>query len=281
MSSKLKKIAVLTSVRNDRMFTKRWIEYYSREFGANSLYMVIDGFDQERPDPATGINVISVPFKARKVVEGDRSRAARTTQIAWGLYENYDIVIAVDIDEFVVLDPKLGLSVAEYLSQKNNMSSLSGLGLDVVQKPSLEAPISPNVPLLSQRNFAIISDRYTKPAVTFKKLRWGSGQHRIKGRNFRIDPNLFIFHFGNVDQDLSAARLDDPDRQKMGWTKHQEKREKLYCQVEEAHPKEGDKTFPWARRHMSLFRPWYAWNKPGQLRKDNVVTIPDRFKNIV
>lgn len=276
-----KNIAVITSVRNDRLFTRKWIEYYSAQFGAQSLYMILDGFDQEVPDPAFGINVIRVPFRPRHVVKGEKSRAARASYLARSLFENYDIVIAVDIDEFLVVDPALGVDLKSYISGITGRKSLSALGIDVIEKGSVEAPLDLDQRFLEQRGFGIISHRYTKPAVAFRPLQWGSGQHRVKGQNFRIDPSLFLFHFGNADRALSGARLDDPDRAKMGWTKHQIKREKLYEQIEQANPLDGDNAFAPAIRRMTYVRPLFAINKPGRLPRNDVIRIPERFCKVV
>lgn len=276
-----KNVAVITSVRNDRMFTKKWIDYYSAQFGAQSLFMVLDGFDQAVPDPAFGINTIRVPFIARHVVKGEKSRAARASHLAAALFENYDIVIAVDIDEFLVVDPSLGVGLRDYLSGIEGHASVSGLGIDVIEKSSVEAALQTDWGFLEQRSFGILSHRYTKPAVAFQAVRWGSGQHRVKGQNFHIDPNLFIFHFGNADRAMSGARLDDPDRKKMGWTKHQIKREALYQQIEDVPALEGDEVFGEARARMTTRRPIYALNKPGQLKHRDVVRIPDRFRTVL
>lgn len=276
-----KNIAVITSVRNDRMFTAKWIDYYAQQFGAKSLFMILDGFDQAVPDPKSGINVIRVPFKSRHVVKGEKSRAARASHLARSLFENYDIVIAVDIDEFLVVDPRVGVDLKTYLSAMSGRKSLSALGIDVIEKSSIESPIDPGRPFLEQRKFGIISHRYTKPAIAFQPLSWGSGQHRVKGQNFRIDPNLFMFHFGNADRGLSGARLDDPDRAKMGWTKHQIKREKLYEQIEQTDAIDGDEAFAPAIRRMNFLRPIFALNKPGHLTRNDVIHIPERFQNVI
>jgi len=273
-----KNIAVITSVRNDQMFTQKWVEYYAAQFGAGSLYMILDGFDQPVPDTSLGINTIRVPFIARHVVKGEKSRAARASWLAAALFENYDIVIAVDIDEFLVVDPALGTDLRSYLSGITGRKNLSGLGIDVIEKSSLETAMNPAGKFLEQRSFGILSHRYTKPTVAFQRLRWGSGQHRVKGQNFHIDPNLFIFHFGNADRAMSGARLDDPDRKKMGWTKHQIKREKLYEQIENEAAVDGDSVFASAIKHMTRHRPIYALNKPGPLKNNDVIRIPDRFK---
>ncbi len=278
-----KKIAVLTSVRNDVMFTDRWIKYYSSCFGAENLYIQLDGMDQPIPDKDTGVNVIRHEFVKRNVVVGEKFRAKRASELAKKLFTEmgYDIVIGTDIDEFLVVDPDLNTPLSDYLSGLSIKGSISGLGLDVIQKEDTETGIESDRPFLAQRRFAVLSHRYTKPAVLSEPLQWGSGYHRVKGRNFRIDPNLFMFHFGSVDRSVSAERLNDRDRIDQGWTAHQVKRDKAFSDVLMMDPVDGDERFASARFEMKWRRPLYALNKPGQLRKRSLVTIPKRFENVV
>ncbi len=279
----MKKIAVITTVRNDRIFAKKWVEYYAHQIGASNLYMIIDGEDQEIPTDNQDINIIIVPHISQGVIAGDKSRAARASKLARKLFEEdgYEIVIATDIDEFLVLDPDCNQSLGEYLSELDFRGALSALGLDVVQKTDVESQVDLKKNFLEQRRFAVISDRYTKASIVNQPLEWGSGQHRVRGRNFRIDPNLYLFHFGNLDREFSLERSQDDARKSAGWQDHQQKRDKLYDEVRNARAIDGDARFSSARRAMSVFRPLYAWNKPGRLARNAVVTIPPRFKEVV
>lgn len=277
----MKSIAVLTTVRNDTFFTNRWIEYYAKQFGQKSLYILLDGQDQPRPGTADTLNVIDMPYIETSLVTAEKRRASRTSDFAAALFHSYDIVIAVDIDEFIVLEPNLGISLAEYLSALDFKGSVSGLGVDVVQHPKLEETIIEDAPLLSQRRYAFLSSRYTKPAITNKPLRWGAGQHRIKGHNFRIDPNLFLFHFGSVDMREADSRYGDVDRVAAGWGKHQSRRNALFDLISKSSTVDGDSRFSPARREQTLVRPLYAWNKPGGFNRSDAITIPQRFKEIV
>lgn len=278
----MKKIAVITSVRNDTVFIDRWIGYYSEQFGANNLYVQLDGLDQPLPDPSYGVNVIRHEFTKRNVVAGEKFRAARASELAATLFaDGYDLVIGTDIDEFLLVDPKLKESLKAYLSGKRIKNSLSGLGVDVVQNTAVEPSLDASRPFLDQRSYALLSHRYTKPCILSKPLRWGSGYHRVKGHNFRIDPNLFMFHFGSVDRSVSSARLSDKDRIEQGWTAHQIRREKMFEDVMQLKPLDGDERFASARRSMTWIRPVFAINKPGPLRANELILIPARFRGLV
>lgn len=275
-----KKIGVISMVRNDTVFVKKWIDYYGKEFGCENMFLIFDGHDQEIPEYCKKINTIKVPHIKLSRAGGDRNRARLISKIAQGLFFRFDIIIASDIDEFLVVDPKLGISLKDYLS-KINRTSVSGLGLDVGQHLKKEAPINLNKPFLEQRSFAHVSSRYTKPVVATKPITWGSGFHRVKGKNFNIDANLYLFHFGMVDYELSTGTVNDPSRLEQGWGGHLDRRQNLFNLITNSKPIEGDSYFKKARQKQTLFRPIYAINKPGMIKGNPIIKIPKRFKKTV
>jgi len=276
-----KKIAAITTVRNDTIFLERWVQYYGAQFGEKNIYVFIDGHDQSVPESAKKANIIFLPYLPLNRAAGDRRRAKIMSDFARGLFQLFDTVIATDVDEFLAVDPNTNISLAEYLSTKNNYSSLSGLGLDVGQHLILEKAIDLSLPFLNQRNFAHLSSRYTKPSVAFKPVTWGSGMHRIKGKNFHVDPNLYLFHFGMVDYQLSTGKTSDSDRLDNNWANHLSRREQLFKIISESKGIAGDDYFEQARRYQSWHRPLYALNKPGMIPGNPVIEIPERFKNII
>lgn len=279
--TQLKRIAAITTVRNDTVFLEKWVRYYGRQLGVKNLYVFIDGHDQPKPDWLSDVNTLVLPHLPLKRSKADARRARIMSHLARGLFRYFDAVIVTDVDEFLIVDPDLNVSLAEYLSQSKARISLSGLGLDVGQHLELEASLDQSQPFLNQRQFAHLSSRYTKPVVAFRPVTWGSGMHRIKGRNFHIDPNLFLFHFGMVDYELSTGKATDQDRLATGWTKHLSRREALFKIIAESEPMEGDEYFDEARQRQTKRRPLYALNKPGMIRGNPVVRIPERFRGIV
>lgn len=281
ISSRPPRIGAITMVRNDTFFVPRWINYYGKQLGRENLFLILDGHDQPLPDEHELINVTRVPWREMSRAEGDRNRAGLVSSFAKALFQRYDIIIAHDIDEFLVIDPDINQSFAEYFQEPFQRASFSALGLDVGQHLDNELPIDPSRPFLEQRSFAHVSARYTKAVVATKPVNWGSGFHRVKGRNFHIDPNLFLFHFGMVDYDYSTGKTDDQSLLKAGWKGHFNRRQELFDLIRENRAIEGDQFFKQARRRQSLFRPLYALNKPGMLREKPVIRIPERFRPIV
>jgi len=277
----MKKICALTMVRNDEFYLRKWVAYYGHELGMENLYVYLDGKDQEIPDWCPGVNVTAVDKIPGQVVEAEKGRLDFLSAKAAELLKTYDLVIGVDADEILIVDPELGLSLVEYLTKADIDVSLSGLGVDVGQHTGQEGDIRSDDTFLNQRHYARLSTRYTKPCVIARPVRWGRGFHRIKGHNFHIGKGLYLFHFGYFDLGRIKARFDDPSRRAAGWTKHLERRSKTIRQVTEGRPKDWDRTTAFARFLQTVCRPPYAWNKPAMFELVLIVRIPERFRELV
>lgn len=278
----MKKIAALTMVRNDDFFLKKWVEYYGRELGKENLYIYFDGLDQQIAPFCDGTNAQAVEKIGTQVVAAEKGRLRFLSEKAAALLgSGYDLVIGVDADEFVIVDPKVGKSLAEFLSERKIGTSLSGLGLDFGQKLGEEGDITDAVPFLNQRKYAQVGTRYTKPSVVARPCVWGSGFHRIKGHNFHIAKDLYLFHFGYFDKKRLEDRFNDADRLSQGWGKHMRKRARTIRYATERKARDFDRWTRFGRICQSIFRPPYAWNKPSMFELRIVVRIPDRFRDII
>jgi hypothetical protein len=277
----IKKIAAITMARNDSFFLERWIAYYGKQLGEENLYIYLDGVDQPIPENAGKTNVIHCERVAEHVVKAEKRRLGFLSEVAAELLKTYDLVIGVDADEFLVVDPKRAKSLAAYLSSLKINPSVSGLGFDIGQHLTLEPTLNYSKPFMEQREYALLSSRYTKPSVIAKPVKWGSGFHRVKGHNFHIDPNLYLFHFGSVDMEMIRMRFQDKDRMATGREKHIQKRAKTMHIItgKKALTNEGWLSF--ARRLQTFARPVFAWNKPSMAFLDLVVKVPERFKGII
>lgn len=269
-----KRIAAITMARNDTFFLSRWIEYYGREIGTENLYIYLDGTDQEIPQNAGAAHITKLPHTDMSRSAGDKYRIGKMSDLASELFKKYDIVIGCDCDEFLIVDPALGTTLADYLSHKKINTTLSGLGLDVGQHMTHEKSLDTSKPFLKQRGFALLSTRYTKPVVINHPVRWGSGFHSINGHNFHIDPNLYLLHFGAVDMDMLVAKAESrgPD-----WVNHLRRRGNGTINDVTNRRAHGERWLKIARIMQRIFRPIYAWDKPGMLGIKRVVKIPKRF----
>ena len=277
-----KRICALTMVRNDNFNLRKWVEYYGRELGKENLYIFFDGTDQQIPEFCEGCNAELRQRNPGLVVKSEKIRLTFLSEKAAELMKNgYDVVIGTDADEYLVVDPDIHKGLAEYLSSLNINHSVSGLGIDIGQNLNNESVISGDIPYFEQRRYGYLCSRYTKPSVISSPVMWGSGFHRIKGHNFHIDPNLFLFHTGSIDLKMIEDRMTDNDLLSTGRLKHIQKRAKTIYVVSKARIREWDKTVKvvrWVQQHL---RPINSWNKPWNPITKVVVRIPDRFVGIL
>ena len=277
-----KRIATLTMVRNDDFFLRKWVEYYGRELGRENLYIYYDGEDQVIGDFCQGTNVFVHPKIGTQVVTAEKGRLKFLSEKAAELFaKGYDLVIGVDADEYIVVDPKLGIGLREFLSRLDINVCLSPLGLDFGQKLDEEDDLSMERSFLSQRHYAQIGTRYTKPSIIAQPCRWGSGFHRVKGHNFHIASDLYLLHFGYADKRILEERLGDVDRVAQGWEKHIYKRSRTIKYATEKKARDFDRWIRFARICQTWCRPPYALNKPAMFELRIVVKIPKRFSNVL
>jgi hypothetical protein len=274
-----KKIAVLTMARNAEFFLCRWIEYYGKAFGKENLYVFLDGEDQKIPENSNTVNIQLLKHSQEDIVKADNNRIAFLNKVSEKLLEKYDIVIGTDVDEFLILEPNINGNLKDYISKKRFKTSISALGIDVGQCLSQESEIDNKKQLLQQRSYALISSRYSKAIIKRKNVNWGAGFHRIKRKNFHIDKNLYLFHFGSCDEKMILNSFSDKEKIQSNWEKHLHKRMKVIILISKKTAYNFDKTVKVARVIQSIFRPIYAWNKPSMLGLKLVVKIPERFKN--
>lgn len=311
----MKRIAAITMLRDDEVFLRKWIAWYGGQLGRENLYVFLDGKDQSVPDFCQGVRVEAVDRVEGNVRQGDKGRIDFLSEVAHHLFTDgtphgdakgavpYDIVIGTDVDEFLVPDPALGMSLPEFLEQvpAGRRACISSLGIDVGQKLGEEAPLDFSRPLLAQRSYAKLSTRYSKASVLLRPassdssvspaspdssvspapLQWGSGFHRVRGHNFHIVKDLYLFHFGSADENRIRQRMEKTDLLSKGWGRHFNKRMKTITLVTRKKACEWERAVPLARTIQNWVRPPYAWNKPAMFEANVVVRIPERFSAVL
>lgn len=279
----MKRICAITMVRNDEFYLRKWVEYYGTQLGRENLRIYFDGEDQRVPDFCDGVCTVLKPRIPGMVVKAEKERLTFLSHQAARLMkeEKYDLVIGVDADEYLIVDPKLGKTLQEYLSEKEVDVCLSGLGIDVGQHLESEGVIDASKPFLNQRSYAYLCSRYTKPSIIAQPVMWGAGFHRVKGHNYNIDENLFLFHFGSIDLEMIKERMGNNDLVSTGRLGHIKKRAKTIYIVTNAKAREWDKTVKRMRHVQQWLRQPLAWNKPWNPITKVVVRIADRFKDLL
>ncbi len=270
-----KRIAAITMARDDEFFLSRWIAYYGKQFGTKNLYILLDGNDQKVPENIGDAHITKLPHIPMSRSSGDKYRINKLSELAHKLLKQYDIVIGCDTDEFLIVDPKTKQTLSEYLSNKKIYTSLSGLGLDIGQHLSKEKTLDKKAPFLEQREYALLSTRYTKPVVITKPIFWGSGFHSIKHHNFHIDKTLYLLHFGAIDMKMLEQKA-----QKRGtdWLNHLKRRGNGTINLITNKKPKSEKWLNIVRILQTYCRPIYALRKPAMFGLKPVIKIPTRFK---
>lgn len=272
---KHKNIAAITMARDDEFFLSRWIAYYGKQFGTENLYILLDGTDQKIPKNIGAAHVTKLQHKCLGRATGDKYRIEKLSNLANELLKKYDIVIGCDSDEFLIVDPNTKQTLKQYLSGLKIKTSLSGLGLDVGQNLNYENKLDKKAPFLEQREYALLSTRYTKPIVKTISASWGSGFHSIRHHNFHIDKNLYLLHFGAIDLHMlkTKAAARGPD-----WLNHLQRRGNGTINTITKSKIKSEQWLNIARILQTYIRPIYALRKPAMLGLKPVVKIPKRFK---
>ncbi len=270
----MKKIAAITMARNDEFNLTRWVEYYGRELGHENLYILLDGTEQSAPKNAGAAHIKKLPHRELSRLRGDKYRINLLSDLAADLFkQGYDLVIGVDSDEFLIADSDK--SLAKYLSDLKINTTVSGLGLDVGQHLNHEFELNPDCPFLEQREYALLSTRFTKASVIAKPVRWGSGFHKVRGHDYTIDKNLYLLHFGSVDYEQIRRKMIGRDKT---WKKHTMRRAENIILITNKRAKNFKRATRMARFIQTIFRPIYALNKPSMLGMKWIVKLPHRFR---
>ena len=262
--------------RDDEFFLSRWIAYYGKNLGTENLYIILDGTDQKIPENSGNAHIFKFEHIPMSRSNGDKYRISKLSELAHELLKNYDIVIGCDSDEFLIVDPNTKQTLSEYLSNKKIHTTLSGLGLDIGQNMNNEHELDIDAPFLYQREYALLSTRYTKPVIINKPVHWGSGFHSIKHHNFHIDKNLYLLHFGAIDMKMLEAKAI---ARGTDWINHLRRRGNGTINTITKTTPKSEKWLKIARILQTIVRPLYALRKPAMFGLKIVIKIPVRFRN--
>ena len=204
------RVAVITTVYNERIFLPIWLTYYGQEFGLNNLYIIDDGSTDGSTDEVGSANVIKVDQP-----EIDQKRRCRDVSFFFNeVLKHYDAAIYVDIDEFLVVDPLLRMGLRDFI-QRSPLDHFNALGLNVIQNPSGEAACSAALGIFEQRRFVQFERGYCKQLIHRQPTFWNIGFHWTT-QPVAMAAGLYLFHLRAVDVETSIARING--RNKLAWS---------------------------------------------------------------
>lgn len=276
--------AIISHARKEPYFISLWARYYGAIFGSENLYLMKDGDDWDLPETAEIGTVKTVRFDDDRRTTNEEFAKMSST---WAneLLGRYDIVLRMDIDEFLCVDPENG-SWDKLAQECIEAGHLYALGMDVIQDRVTEAPLDPHSPILSQRRYAKITGAYCKPHAVSQPVNWTSACHTIVDVPVRLSKMLYMFHLASMDYDVMQSRIQNrghlEDRSYSGHIKNRVAQfAKMgdckivpYEQVEKEVRKkvefddDGNRKFAPRFKNFMRHRPLH-------------VMIPEKFKNII
>lgn len=189
--------AILTMVKDDYFYLEKWVAYYGDLFGRAALHVVSHGGDPKVDKIAEGCSIIRIPGELDAGFDAKRWRLL--TSLTNGLLNYYRFVICGDVDEYIVLDPKTGMNLLEFLN-KRKPSIITPIGLEVIHRlDTEEEPIKDGI--LKARHYCRFSSYFSKPCLVGKPVKFARGGHYSTEPELRLFRNLYLFHMKYADFD--------------------------------------------------------------------------------
>ena len=192
------RVAVISDVISPDAIFPIWHRYYGGLFGPDNLFLITySGKAAAFRDVKRG-GLVELP-----VGYEDSLRCAVISKFVSALLRCYDIVVRVDIDEFLVVDPRVAPSLAVYVNDMK-MPYITARGFDVIQlyeEPALPEKLAG--PLLENRAFAYPNTALNKTCIVKHPVTWSSGFHWSTVYP-KFGP-LFMLHMKRIDIEWQVA----------------------------------------------------------------------------
>lgn len=199
--------AVLTMVYNEKEFVPLWRGYYGSQFSEENIYIIDHGSSDGSLEDVGRCSVLKIP----RTPKDNAQRSSLIRDIVSGLLAYYDSVIHVDVDEFLVVDPRIASSLKVYCDNLPH-SVVTSFGINIIQY-SDEADIELNRPILGQRRWGRFVSPMCKPSITSKRVVYSDGFHGCDVAP--VFGGVYLLHLRYFDRKLGLERLDRT--RKMQW----------------------------------------------------------------
>lgn len=204
------RVAVICTVYNEAILLPLWLTYYGTEFGLENLYLIDDGSTDGSTDNLGAVNVIKIDQP-----EIDQERRCRDVSFFHNeIKRHYDAAIYVDIDEFLVVDPLIGVGLRDFIA-RSPLLHFNAMGLNVLQDRASEPDYAGDRPVFEQRRFVQFERMYCKQPIHKAPVFWEVGFHTTT-QPFAMAAGLYLFHLRAFDSQISIARING--RNKLAWS---------------------------------------------------------------
>jgi len=193
-----RRVAVVTDAVSEKFIFPIWHRYYGDLFGQENLFVLTyAGCSSMFRDFALG-GLIELP-----VGYDDATRRDAIGRLVTLLLSCYDVMIRVDVDEFLVVDPRAAPSLAAFVHGSDE-PYMTARGFDVTQMPD-EPPLPerPDGAILKDRAFATPNTALNKTCIMKMPMTWCVGFHWASVYP-RFGP-LFMLHLKRLDMGWQLA----------------------------------------------------------------------------
>jgi hypothetical protein len=201
----VKTIAAVTIAFNEDYMLKKWVDYYGKILGYENLFIIDDGSENNPKNYLPkSVNVISQP---RTTFESWRL-CRSLSKLQRLLLETYDVVIALDSDEFLVTNREDCPTIKEHiqLAYTNDESIIQTQGWELIHLIDREPNLNENIPIGLQRKHLIRNNGFDKPAVANTEISFVIGNHWCFEQK-KQDDDLIMLHLRHFDVNFSLEKL--------------------------------------------------------------------------
>ncbi|WP_278924423.1 glycosyltransferase family 2 protein [Pseudophaeobacter profundi] len=183
-------ICALTMAHKDHWALSQWYRHYSRQLGAENLYVVSHGADPQVQEICPGVSVLTIP---RDRLQGfDHWRGRMLNSFQQGLLELYDWVIRTDADELICVDPGRWGSLGQMM-RAQEAPALFALGFNMFDFPPTD-PVARGQSVFARRRDAVFTGHYSKAWAVRRPI--GLRRHGLQLRPGRLAEFPFVMPRG-------------------------------------------------------------------------------------
>jgi len=196
-----RKCAVFTMARNERVFLPIWLNYYSKFFPQEDIF-VLDHLTDDGSTENLKCNVVRLDYE---LAYDEEWRVMTFENKVNELLNSYECVICTDTDEFL-FSPILPLDnlIDTFLNSENQF--LTCTGYEIMQNEQCEMSFDVNKGLLEQRSFWFRNGGMDKSLITKIPLSWSLGFHSIINYTNNYCYELINLHLHRFDWELMLER---------------------------------------------------------------------------
>lgn len=179
----MKKYAVVTDAISSGFIFEKWYNYYATQFGGENIYLCTYG---KKVGEFNSYNLGRVMQIGSEY--NDDSRKFKINELVRNLLNIYDVVIRVDVDEFLVPENTIYDNLRSYLDKWMG-PYITAKGFNIIEMPD-DSRLNINDSILKQRKYAYQLTSMCKTAVTRLPIEWNRG-----------------FHYGNIPPKFNGLLL--------------------------------------------------------------------------